>query len=200
MRIEDKLTILADAAKYDVSCASSGSRRKNSGARLGNAATSGICHNIELPSETSLKRLTRAKTYASVLTPMGVIQETIAETREDRKRLRHVPAFAPGGQSTQLIVGASPESDFDILNLADRLYHQQSLKRVDDSAYVPVDQAPTGPKIDRLPDLVEPPLRRENRLYQADWLMRLYGFSMDEVISSAPLLAIPDREAHLSRL
>jgi predicted DNA-binding helix-hairpin-helix protein len=109
---------------------------------------------------------------------MDVIRETIAETREDRKRLRHVPAFAPAGQSTQLIVGASPESDFEVLALADRLYRQQSLKRVYYSAYVPV--CPAG---GCLPDVEEPPLQRENRLYQADWLMRLYGFSRDEVIS-----------------
>ena len=270
MHIEDKLTILADAAKYDVSCASSGSRRKNAGRRLGNAAPSGICHtytedgrcvsllkilytnacifdcaycvnrfgndiprssftpneivsltidfyrrnyieglflssgimrspddtmerlvrtakavrdqgfngyihlkcvphaskrlirqaglnadrlsvNIELPSEKSLRLLTREKTYASVLEPMGVIRETIAETREHRRRMRHVPRFASAGQSTQLIVGASPESDYEILSLADRLYQSQALKRVYYSAYVPV--AKTG---GRLPDISEP--------------------------------------------
>ena len=110
---------------------------------------------------------------------MGVIREAIAETRDSRKRLRHVPPFAPAGQSTQLIVGASPESDYDILDLADRLYRRQTLKRVYYSAYVPVGQIGTG-----LPNIAEPPLRRENRLYQADWLMRLYGFSIAEVISA----------------
>ena len=69
---------------------------------------------------------------------MGVIRETIAETRENRRRLRHVPQFAPAGQSTQLIIGASPESDFEILDLANRLYQGQALKRVYYSAYVPV--------------------------------------------------------------
>ena len=123
--------------------------------------------------------MTKNKTYASVLEPMGVIQEAIAETRDSRKRLRHVPPFAPAGQSTQLIVGASPESDFDILELADRLYRRQTLKRVYYSAYVPVGQIGSG-----LPNIAEPPLRRENRLYQADWLMRLYGFSIAEVISA----------------
>jgi putative DNA modification/repair radical SAM protein len=281
MRIEDKLIILADAAKYDVSCASSGSRRKNAGRRLGNAAPSGICHtytedgrcvslmkilytnvciydcaycvnrcgndipraafttreivsltidfyrrnyieglflssgvmrspdetmerlvrtvqnlrkqdfngyihlkcvpfasrrlirqagryadrlsvNIELPSEESLIRLTADKTYDSVLEPMGVIRETITENSENRRRMRHVLPFAPAGQSTQLIVGASPESDFEILNLANRLYLRQALKRVYYSAYVPVQRTET-----RLPDITEPPLRRENRLYRA---------------------------------
>jgi probable DNA metabolism protein len=135
--------------------------------------------NIELPSEKSLRLLTREKTYASVLEPMGVIRETIAETREHRRRLRHVPQYASAGQSTQLIIGASPESDFDILNLANRLYHHQSLKRVYYSAYVPVGDVKTS-----LQKIAEPPLQRENRLYQADWLIRLYGFSLDDVISS----------------
>ena len=296
MDLINKITILADAAKYDVSCASSGSRRKNAGRRLGNAAPSGICHtytedgrcvsllkilftnfcvydcaycvnrcsndipraaftpdevvgltidfyrrnyieglflssgvmrspddtmerlvrtvkglrrqgfngyihlkcvpfasprlireagrhadrlsvNIELPSEESLQRLTVDKTYAAVLEPMDVIRETIAETRADRRRLKHVPAFAPAGQSTQLIIGASPESDYEILHLSDALYRQQALKRVYYSAYVPLAQA--GP---HLPVIETPPLRRENRLYQADWLLRLYGFELDEVI------------------
>jgi probable DNA metabolism protein len=134
--------------------------------------------NIELPSEKSLVRLTRDKSYPSVLTPMGIIQEKIAQTRADRKHLRHVPSFAPAGQSTQLIVGASPESDYEILALADRLYRGKSLKRVYYSAYIPVPQPGPG-----MPDITEPPLRRENRLYQSDWLMRLYGFSIEEVIT-----------------
>ncbi len=296
MRLDDKLTILADAAKYDVSCASSGSRRRNTGKHLGNAAPSGICHtytedgrcvsllkilytnfciydcaycinrtgndipraafttrevvglttdfyrrnyieglflssgvqrspddtmerlvrtvqelrkqgfngyihlkcvpyasrrlirqagrfadrlsvNIELPSDASLQCLTNDKTFASVLSPMGVIREAIAETREDRKRLRHVPAFAPAGQSTQMIVGASPETDYDILDLANDLYRQQALKRVYYTAYIPL-----GRNEPRLPSISAPPLKRENRLYQADWLMRLYGFDLKEVI------------------
>ena len=110
---------------------------------------------------------------------MGVIREAIAETRDSRKRLRHVPPFAPAGQSTQLIVGASPESDYHILDLANRLYHHQALKRVYYSAYVPVGDLKTS-----LQKIAEPPLQRENRLYQADWLIRLYGFSIDDVISS----------------
>ncbi|MGD8210746.1 MAG: putative DNA modification/repair radical SAM protein, partial [Desulfobacterales bacterium] len=135
--------------------------------------------NIELPSEESLRLLTRDKTYASVIEPMEVIRETILETREHRRRMRHVPRFASAGQSTQLIVGASPESDYDILNLANRLYHRQALKRVYYSAYVPVGDLKTP-----LQQVAEPPLQRENRLYQADWLIRLYGFSIDDVISS----------------
>lgn len=135
--------------------------------------------NIELPSEKSLKLLTEDKTYDSVLEPMRVIRETIAETRENRKRLRHKPHFAPAGQSTQLIIGASPESDFEILDLANRLYLHQALKRVYYSTYVPV-----GGTDNSMPNLANPPLVRENRIYQADWLIRLYGFDIDDVISS----------------
>ena len=90
-----------------------------------------------------------------------------------------MPQFASAGQSTQLIVGASPESDYEILNLANRLYHLQALKRVYYSAYVPVGNLKSP-----LQKIAEPPLQRENRLYQADWLIRLYGFSIDDVISS----------------
>lgn len=110
---------------------------------------------------------------------MNVIHETLAETEEDKKRLRHVPAFAPAGQSTQLIVGASPETDHTILHLSDRLYRRQALKRVYYSAYVPVGNIVTDD-----PTAAAPPLKRENRLYQADWLIRLYGFSIEEVITA----------------
>jgi probable DNA metabolism protein len=134
--------------------------------------------NIELPSEKSLRLLAGDKTYASVLEPMGTIKDAIAETREDRRRFLHAPAYAPAGQSTQLIIGASPESDYDILHLARSLYRQQALKRVYYSAYVPVGEAGKP-----LPTIDQPPLRRENRLYQADWLLRLYGFTINEVIS-----------------
>jgi probable DNA metabolism protein len=297
MNLETKLCILADAAKYDASCASSGSRRANAGGQLGNAALSGICHtytedgrcvsllkvlytnyciydcaycinrigndirraaftpaelvsltlnfyrrnyieglflssgvtlspddtmaqlirvvrdlrgqrfngyihlkcvpftsrelvieagryadrlsvNIELPSDASLRKLTEKKTHESVLQPMDVIRETITENREDRKRLRKTPTFAPAGQSTQLLVGASPESDYDILHLADGLYKHRALKRVYYSGFIPVNMNDR-----RIPNINKPPLIRENRLYQADWLMRLYGYSVQDIIS-----------------
>ena len=296
MNIQEKLEILANAAKYDVSCASSGSRRENRGGGLGNSVSGGICHsftedgrcvsllkilftnyciydcaycanrssndipraaftpseladltidfyrrnfieglflssgvvrspdetmeklirtvrdlrargfngyihlkcvpymnrrlireaglyadrlsvNIELPSEASLRRLANDKTYDSVLAPMSVIRETILETREDRKRLKSTPAFTPAGQSTQLIIGASPESDYDILHLADELYRSQELRRVYYSGYVAVNASDP-----RLPNAIQPPLVREHRLYQADWLLRLYGYSFQDVI------------------
>lgn len=298
-----KLEILADAAKYDVSCASSGSGRKAVKGKLGNGAVSGICHtftedgrcvslfkilftnfcvydcaycvnrrsndipraaftvrelvdltidfyrrnyieglflssgiagspdrtmeklvrvvrelrvregfngyihlkgipgaapglvreagrhadrlsvNIELPSEGSLTRLTGGKRYADILGPMDLIEAGIRENREDRRKFRHVPSFAPAGQSTQLVIGASPETDWDILALSDRLYAQRGLRRVYYSAFIPV--APDN----RLPPLKSPPLVRENRLYQADWLLRLYGFDLREILTpEAPVL------------
>lgn len=310
MLLEEKLAILADAAKYDVSCASSGSARANTPGGIGNAAVSGICHsftedgrcvsllkilfsnfciynceycinraandiaraaftarevidltinfyrrnyieglflssgvirspddtmlrlvdvvrglraegfngyihlkcvphasrelielaglhadrlsiNIELPSEMSLKQLTHEKTYPSIIAPMEVIRDGIAQVRDDRRNnMRHTPTFAPGGQSTQMIVGATPESDFDILTLADGLYKKQELRRVYYSAYIDTAQVSreAGAK---------PPLRREHRLYQADWLLRFYHFALDEIISpQAPNLDLSRDPKH----
>lgn len=300
MDIFEKLTILASAAKYDVSCASSGSRRENVGNQLGNAAPSGICHtytedgrcvsllkilytnfciydclycinrvsndipraafspnelvdltinfyrrnyieglflssgvmkspddtmerlikvirdlrknhgfngyihlkafpgtsdrliqeagryadrlsvNIEIPSESNLQLLAPDKSYSTIYKPMEVIREGISENIDERRKFRSAPKFTPAGQSTQLIVGASPESDYEILGLAKDLYGDQRLKRVYYSAYVPVN-----PEDSCLPAVTEPPLVRENRLYQADWLLRLYGFDLEDILSPA---------------
>ena len=295
-RIKEKLSILADAAKYDVSCASSGSYRKNSKDGLGNATGMGICHtytqdgrcvsllkllltnhcifdcaycvsrrsndvkraaftvqevvdltinfykrnyieglflssgifknadytmerlvrvakqlrtehkfngyihlkaipgasddlmheaglyadrlsvNLEIPSEASLKKVAPEKDYASAYQPMNYLKESIVGYREEKKLIRSTPQFAPGGQSTQLVVGATPENDRHILQLADSLYQQQQLRRVYYSGYVPISSD------NRLPVLSEPPLLRENRLYQADWLLRQYGFDVNELV------------------
>lgn len=295
-RTAEKLTILADAAKYDVSCSSSGSKRKNTPDGLGNATGMGICHtytqdgrcvsllkilltnhcifdcaycvsrrsndvkraaftvdevvdltlnfyrrnyieglflssgifknadytmerlvriakrlrtehkfngyihlkaipgasdeliheaglyadrlsvNLEMPSERSLKKVAPEKNYAEVYKPMNFLKESIVGHREEKKALTKTPNFAPAGQSTQVVIGASPESDKDILSLATNLYEQQQLKRVYYSGYVPISDD------SRLPSLSAPPLRRENRLYQADWLMRFYGFRADEIV------------------
>jgi probable DNA metabolism protein len=303
MELAKKLGILSEAAKYDVSCSSSGSRRTHGSGRLGNTAPGGICHsytedgrcvsllkilftnyciydcaycvnrssndipraafapdevvaltidfyrrnyieglflssgvwkspddtmvrlvrvvgklraqgfngyihlkciphasaglirdaglfadrlsvNIELPSEESLRRLAAEKTFRSVMDPMRVIREKILETRADRRRFKHTPLFAPAGQSTQLVVGASPETDYDILHLANRMYREQALKRVYYSGFVP-----TSPADPRLTAASRPPLVRENRLYQADWLLRHYGYSIDDIVQSdAPQL------------
>ena len=302
----EKLKILADAAKYDVSCASSGSSRKNEGG-LGNSAPAGICHsytedgrcvsllkilltnhcifdcaycinrssndirraaftvqevvditinfyrrnyieglflssgifknadytmerlvriakrlrqehnfhgyihlkaipgasnelmheaglyadrlsvNIELPSEQSLKLLAPGKNYADVYQPMNYLAETISEYKSSPKKTKNSPKFAPAGQSTQLVIGASQEQDLTILKLANDFYKNQQLKRVYYSGYIPVSDD------NRLPMLQEPPLRRENRLYQADWLMRFYKFRFDEIVSPD----YPDLELNL---
>ncbi len=296
-QIFDKLKTLAEAAKYDVSCASSGTTRKNTGKTLGSASGWGICHsftedgrcvsllkimltnncmydcaycvnrksndvpratfsvseiveltiefyrrnyieglflssgvvrnpdytmerlvrvakelrlvqryngyihlksipgasrelvaeaglyadrlsvNIEIPTEESLKILAPDKDYQSVFRPMHYIQQGFLESKEDRKRFRHAPRFAPAGQSTQMVIGATPESDKQILHLASAMYQRPAMKRVYYSGYIPVNDKDT-----RLPALTTPPLVRENRLYQADWLMRFYQFKVDEIV------------------
>ena len=285
MEILEKLEILADSAKYDVSCSSSGSTRKNKGG-IGNAAKSGICHsfsadgrcisllkvlmsnacmydckycinrssndvaracftpseiadltinfykrnyieglflssaiiknpdytmermieaiqllrnkynfngyihaktipgasqnlinelgkvvdrmsiNIELPSSKSLKLLAPSKEKEGILEPMKYIHKTI---HQDKR-------FVQAGQTTQLIIGASPETDHKILSLASTMYNKLEMKRVYYSAYVPVNNDTL------LPALKEPPLLRENRLYQADWLLRYYGFTVSDLL------------------
>jgi putative DNA modification/repair radical SAM protein len=298
MNIQEKLKILGGAAKYDVSCASSGSNRANTSKGIGNAAPWGICHsftedgrcvsllkimltnyciydcaycinrnsndipraafsseevvtltiefyrrnyieglflssgiiktpdhtmqqmtrvakdlrtlhnyngyihlksipgaspeiirdaglhadrlsvNIEIPTENNLKILAPDKNYESILSPMNAIHQGILTSTEDRKKFRSAPRFTPAGQSTQLIVGASPESDKQILNLSASLYQHQQLKRVYFSGFIPVNDYDK-----RLPVLTEPPLVRENRLYQSDWLMRFYQFNVNEIVN-----------------
>jgi len=296
-RIKEKLEILSDAAKYDVSCASSGSKRKNTKGGMGNSTGMGICHtytqdgrcvsllkilltnycifdcaycvsrksndvkraaftvkevvdltinfyqrnyieglflssgifknpdytmerlvriakelrtihkfngyihlktipgaseelmqqaglyadrlsvNIEMPSELSLKKVAPEKDFKSVLEPMSYLKEKIIENKTERKKSKKAPLFSPGGQSTQLVIGASPEKDLQILTLADDLYKQKSLKRVYYSGYIPISDD------NRLPAIIQPPLIRENRLYQADWLMRFYGFDLKDIVN-----------------
>ena len=134
--------------------------------------------NIELPSGDSLQKLAPEKSKTDILRPMGWIGDGILESRAERRKSRRAPRFAPAGQSTQMIVGASPESDLHILKLSANLYHRYDLKRVYYSAYVPVNTA------GNLPVLRAPPLLREHRLYQADWLMRFYGFACDEILDA----------------
>ena len=311
-KITEKLSILADAAKYDVSCASSGSQRKNTKDGLGNSTGMGICHtytqdgrcvsllkilltnhcifdcaycvsrrsndvkraaftvqevvdltinfykrnyieglflssgifknadytmerlvriakqlrtehkfngyihlkaipgasdeliheaglyadrlsvNLEIPSEESLKKVAPEKDYASAYQPMNFLQKSITGYREEKQRIKKAPKFAPGGQSTQLVVGATPENDYHILHLANSLYQEQQLKRVYYSGYVPISTD------NRLPTLSAPPLLRENRLYQADWLMRSYGFTVDDIVDEAYPDLDPDVDPKLS--
>jgi len=127
--------------------------------------------NIELPTATSLAKLAPQKSGKEILGAMRFMGETERETKDDARRLRFAPRFAPAGQSTQLVVGASPEPDRTIVSLAEALYRRYGLRRVYYSAFIPV--APDA----RLPAISSPPLVREHRLYQADWLMRCYGFA-----------------------
>lgn len=132
--------------------------------------------NIELPSRQSLALLAPDKPRESVIKPMRQVSDLIIETKEARSVSRRAPRFAPAGQSTQLIVSATPETDRDIITLTEGLYNKLELKRVYYSAFVPVSSD------NRLPALPTPPLLREHRLYQADWLLRFYGFAAHELL------------------
>ena len=136
--------------------------------------------NIEIPKEENLKMLAPEKDHQSVYQPMRYIQQGVLVNKEDRKKFRHAPRFVPAGQSTQMIVGATPESDKDILFLSNALYQHPTMRRVYYSGYISVN---TYDK--RLPALKQPPLVRENRLYQADWLLRFYQFKVDEIVDDA---------------
>lgn len=295
MEILEKLKILADSAKYDASCSSSGSARKNTAGGIGNALPMGICHtfsgdgrcvsllklllsncciydcqycinrtsndiprasftprevadltvnfykrnyieglflssavikspdytmekiieclsilrneykfngyihaktipgssselidkvglladrtsvNIELPSNSSLQAFAPQKSKHSIIAPMKHISDSIATGNNDLALYKHAPAYSPAGQSTQMIIGATPENDKQIITLSESLYKHYSLKRVYYSAYVPIGTNPLLP-------VTAPPLLREHRLYQADWLLRFYGFSASELL------------------
>jgi putative DNA modification/repair radical SAM protein len=298
MSLNDKLEILADAAKYDVACTSSGVNRKGDGKGIGNAVAKGLCHsfaadgrcisllkilftnecvfdckyclnrssndvprasftpeevcrltiefyrrnyieglflssgvlkspgytmellyqtlyklrneygfqgyihvkaipgapqeliertgmladrmsvNLELPTAESLRKLAPHKSRKTILAPMRQIQMRMEENRHELAVYRQAPRFVPAGQSTQMIIGATPESDFEIVSVAESLYQKFQLKRVFYSAFVQVNQDSSLPT---LPG--GPPLLREHRLYQADWLLRFYGFEASELLS-----------------
>jgi putative DNA modification/repair radical SAM protein len=145
--------------------------------RLGHLADR-ISVNIELPSEKSLERLAPAKTKKAILQPMAQIATEIQSGKSAVSLYKNAPRFAPAGQATQMIIGASPESDFQILKLSSALYGKYRLKRVFYSAYIPVTEDSLLPALD-----TKPPLLREHRFYQADWLMRYYKFSAGEILS-----------------
>ena len=299
-RIREKLEILADAAKYDVSCSSSGSNRKNHNKGLGDAEGTGICHtytedgrcvsllkilltnhciydcafcvsrrsnditraaftvdevveltmnfyrrnyieglflssgifkdgdytmerllrivkrlreeekfngyihlktipgaspellkeaglyadrmsiNLEMPTELGLKLLAPEKSHEDVKKPLALIQESIVQFKDEKALIKSTPKFVPAGQSTQMVIGATPESDKEIMHTADSFYKKFALKRVYYSGYIPISND------NRLPIIgSQPPLIRENRLYQTDWLMRFYGFDVKEILNDA---------------
>ncbi|MDE6701425.1 MAG: putative DNA modification/repair radical SAM protein [Acetatifactor sp.] len=133
--------------------------------------------NLELPTAEGLRKLAPNKHRKNILTPMRQIQNAITENRNELALYRHAPRFVGGGQSTQMIIGATPENDYQILNVAESLYQKFALKRVFYSAYVQVNEDKSLPS---LPG--GPPLLREHRLYQADWLLRFYGFQAQELL------------------
>ena len=135
--------------------------------------------NLELPTAEGLKALAPHKNRKNILTPMRYVQTKIVESKQELALYKNAPRFVPAGQSTQMIIGATPESDYQILNVAESLYKKFGLKRVFYSAFVHVNEdkalpAKTGEG---------PPLLREHRLYQADWLLRYYGFEAAELLS-----------------
>lgn len=134
--------------------------------------------NVELPTETGLTRLAPDKNARQIEGAMGKVKADIVETKDARKRFKHAPRFAPAGQSTQMIVGADAANDSDIMGKASRLYQGFRLRRVYYSAFSPIPDASAV-----LP-LKRPPLIREHRLYQSDWLMRFYGYQASEVMQA----------------
>jgi len=133
--------------------------------------------NIEIPTEQNLKMLAPEKDHESVYKPMLYIQQGVLESAEERQKHRSAPRFAPAGQSTQMIIGATDETDKQILFTSAALYNRPSMKRVYYSGYIPVNSYDS-----RLPVVKQAPLVRENRLYQADWLLRFYEFRVDEIV------------------
>lgn len=144
--------------------------------RLGTLADR-ISVNIELPSQKSLNTLAPDKSKSSILLPMGHITNKIKENSYEIVKYKAAPKFAPAGQSTQMIIGATPDTDFQILRLSEAMYGKYRLKRVFYSAYIPVGDQKLLP-----PAGTKPPLLREHRLYQADWLLRFYGFKAEEIL------------------
>lgn len=296
-KLKEKLEILADAAKYDVSCSSSGGNRKNTNKGLGDSSASGICHtytedgrcvsllkilltnfciydcaycvtrksndivraaftveevvdltinfyrrnyieglflssgifknadytmerlvrvakklrlehnfngyihlksipgasddlmreaglyadrlsmNLEIPTESGLKLLAPDKNHQDMIKPIHFVKNELIQYKEEKKKYKSTPKFAPAGQSTQVIVGATQENDFQIIHVADHFYKNFNMKRVYYSGYVPISNDARLPAIGS-----QVPLVRENRLYQADWLMRFYGFKANEIL------------------
>lgn len=134
--------------------------------------------NLELPTADGLRKLAPGKSREKILTPMRQIQRGITANKYELMEYQKVPSFVPAGQSTQMIVGATPENDYQMLHVAEALYRNYDLKRVFYSAFVPVNHDSSLPA---LPG--GPPLLREHRLYQADWLLRFYGFQAGELLT-----------------
>lgn len=207
-----KLAILADAAKYDASCASSGIIRSSNYTmeqivevarqlrevhdfrgyihlktipdadpelvRQAGLYADRVSINVELPTERGLTDLAPEKSVPQIEGAMKDMKGAIEEGKDNRKRFKHAPKFAPAGQSTQMIVGADAADDGAIVMRASQLYDRFRLRRVYYSAFSPI------PSSSAVLPLKRPPLMREHRLYQSDWLMRFYGFKPKEVVAA----------------
>lgn len=148
--------------------------------------------NIELPTQADLNSLAPAKTHAETENSMSEIKLSILESREETAKSKKAPVYAPGGQSTQMIVGATKTSDREIMLKASQLYDEQNLKRVYYSAFSPIpDSDPNLPP-------QSPPLLREHRLYQTDWLIRLYGFNIHEILPPEHTTLALDKDPKLA--
>lgn len=134
--------------------------------------------NLELPTEKSLKLLAPQKNQKQMILPMRYLKDKLIESKKEVKIYRHAKPFMPAGQTTQLMIGATPDTDFSIIKLSEAMYNKVSMKRVYYSGYVPVVK-----DNNLLPTTVKSTLLREHRLYQADWLLRFYGFNADEILS-----------------
>ena len=134
--------------------------------------------NIEIPTKTGLKLLAPDKNFDDFKKPMEKVKNEIIQYKAEKKIIKSTPKYAPAGQSTQMIVGASGENDFQILKTAEHYYKNYNLKRVYFSGYVPISYDNRLPKIG-----TEVPMLRENRLYQSDWLTRFYGFQTNEIVN-----------------
>ena len=135
--------------------------------------------NIEMPTENSLRLLAPDKKREDMINPMKYLRAAIEQNLAEKKVFKKTPLFVPAGQSTQMVIGASPENDLQVLTIADLFYRKMQLRRVYYSGYVPISTD------NRLPAIGTPvPMIRENRLYQADWLMRFYGFRVEELLST----------------
>jgi len=133
--------------------------------------------NVEMPTEQSLKLLAPDKNHKDVIKPMQYLKNEIIGYQEEKKSNYKTPLFAPAGQSTQMVIGATKENDLEILGMANYFYEQMKMRRVYYSGYVPISYD------NRLPTIGTPvPMIRENRLYQADWLIRYYGFNVNEIV------------------
>lgn len=136
--------------------------------------------NLEMPTESGLKLLAPEKSHEDVKKPLALVQNSIVKYKDEKALIKNTPKFVPAGQSTQMVIGATPESDKEIMHTANAFYKNYSLKRVYYSGYIPISNDARLPIIGS-----QPPLIRENRLYQTDWLMRFYGFNVEEILNEA---------------